>query len=120
MLFPVNEDLTSDVLISLMAWVAPFVLLNGLREELWFRGVFLKKYETFLGARTANILAALIFAVTHFGVEYTPILLIFLGITFLLGLIWGFIMQKTDSLLGSALFHAAMDISVILGIFSYL
>jgi membrane protease YdiL (CAAX protease family) len=100
--------------------VVVFVLLNGFKEELWFRGIFLKKYETFLGVWPSNILAAFVFAVAHIGVEYTPVLFIFLGITFLLGLAWGYVMRKTDSIIGSALFHAAMDIAIILGIFSFL
>jgi uncharacterized protein len=38
--------------------------------------------------------------------------------TFSLGLAWGYIMQRTDSILGSALFHAGADIPVFIGIFS--
>ena len=120
MLFPISEDLTYEGVISLMPWVVAYVLLVGLQEELWFRGLFLKKYETFLGARTANILAALIFAIAHLGVQYTPVLLIFLGITFFIGLAYGFVMQKTEGIVGPALFHAAMDIPILLGVFSYL
>jgi len=42
----------------------------------------------------------------------------FTVIVFFLGLAFGAIMQKTNSLLGSILFHAGTDIPVILGIFS--
>jgi membrane protease YdiL (CAAX protease family) len=120
MLFSISEDLTYQKLLSLMPVVVAFVLLNGFKEELLNRGLFLKKLEPFLGARPSNILTAFVFAVTHVGVNYTPVLLVFLGITFLLGLVWGYVMQKTDSIIGSALFHAAMDITIILGIFSYM
>jgi membrane protease YdiL (CAAX protease family) len=44
----------------------------------------------------------------------------FVGITFILGLVWGHITQRTDSLLGSILFHAGTDIPIILGIFALL
>jgi len=37
-----------------------------------------------------------------------------------LSLAWGAITQKTDSLWGAVLFHAGMDIPVVLGIFSTL
>lgn len=120
MLFPIKEDITYERVLSLMPIVVIFVLLNGFKEELWVRGIFLKKFEAFLGAWPSNILAAFVFAVAHSGVTYTPVLLIFLGITFLLGLAWGYVMQKTDSIIGSALFHGAMDIAIILGIFSNL
>jgi membrane protease YdiL (CAAX protease family) len=120
MLFSISEDITYEKLLSLMPIVVAFVLLNGFKEELLNRGIFLKKFEPFLGARPSNILTAFVFAVTHVGVDYTPVLLVFLGITFLLGLAWGYVMQKTDSIIGSALFHGAMDITIILGIFSYL
>lgn len=115
-----TQNLTFERVISWAPWILAFVLSNGLREELWVRGLFLKKYEPFLGAKTSNFLQALIFSLFHLEAQYTPFLLIFLVITFFLGLAWGFVMQKTDSLLGSALFHAGADIPVILGIFSNL
>jgi hypothetical protein len=119
-LFPVNPNLTTEKAISLMPWVVVFVLLNGLREEVWFRGLFLQKYQGFLGNGGANFLQAIIFSLAHISVQYTPMLLAFLLITFFLGLLWGFLIQKTNSLLIAILFHAAMDIPVILGIFSNL
>ena len=118
--FPVKEDITHDKVLTLMPVVVTFVLLNGIREELWFRGVFLKKLEPVLGAWPSNILIAFVFAVAHVGVEYTPVLFVFLAMTFALGLAWGYVMQKTNSIIGSALFHAAMDMPVILGVFSFL
>jgi membrane protease YdiL (CAAX protease family) len=54
----------------------------------------------------------------HFGEAYSTVYLLFVFITFLLGLAFGAIMQRTNSLLGSVLFHAGTDIPVILGIFS--
>lgn len=120
MLFNINTNITYEKLLSLLPIAMVFVLLNGFKEELLNRGIFLKKLEPFLGAWPSNILTAFVFAVTHVGVGYTPALLIFLVITFILGLAWGYVMQKTDSIIGSALFHGAMDITIILGIFSFL
>jgi membrane protease YdiL (CAAX protease family) len=53
-------------------------------------------------------------------VNYTADQYLFLAILFPLALAWGYIMQKTDSLWGSILFHAGMDIPIMLGIFSNL
>jgi len=94
------------------------VLSNGVREELWFRGLFLKKYESILGVDASNFLQAIIFSQAHLGSQYTPFLLIFLVITFFLGLAFGAVMQKTESLLGAVLFHAGTDIPAVLGYFS--
>jgi len=103
-----------------MPLVVVFVLLNGFKEELSTRAIFLKRFEPFIGARLANGATAFVFAASHVGVNYTPALLVFLGITFILALAWGYVMQKTDSIIGPALFHGAMDITIVLGIFSFL
>ncbi len=119
-LFPVNPQVSHGRLRALLVWIVPFVLLNGVKEELWFRGIFLERYEVFLGSSLANILQAFLFSIAHMSVEYTPVLLGFLFITFILGLIWGYLIQRTNSIIGASLFHSAMDIAVILGIFSYM
>ncbi|MCL4437377.1 MAG: CPBP family intramembrane metalloprotease [Thaumarchaeota archaeon] len=113
-----GRDLTVERVVSWSPWILAFVFANGLREELWYRGLFLKRYETVLGAGTANLLQAVIFSLSHLGSHYTPALLIFLAITFLLGLAFGAVAQKTNSLLGSILFHAGTDVPVVLGYFS--
>jgi membrane protease YdiL (CAAX protease family) len=99
-------------------WILSFVLANGFFEELMARGLFLKKFEPLLGATLANILTAFVFAVGHGGVTYSADVLVFVAITFVFALIWGYIMQKTGSLLGSALFHAGADTLIIIGIFA--
>jgi membrane protease YdiL (CAAX protease family) len=51
-------------------------------------------------------------------VTYTRDQLLFLAVVVPLALAWGAIMQKTESIWGSILFHAGMDIPVFLSIFS--
>jgi membrane protease YdiL (CAAX protease family) len=113
-----GKHLTYEDLISWAPWIFVFVLSNGVREELWFRGLFLKKYQPFVGATLSNLLQGIIFVLPHFGEIYSTVFLLFVFITFVLGLAFGVIMQRTNSLLGSVLFHAGTDIPVILGIFS--
>jgi len=115
-----GRNLTFGSVISWAPWVFIFVFANGFKEEVQFRGLFLKKYEALLGVGLSNFLQATIFASAHLGETYSPVILIFLVIVFLLGLAYGAIIQKTNSLLGSVLFHAGSDIPVILGIFSNL
>lgn len=118
-----GQNLNLDKVIVWMPWIIPIVLLNGVREELLYRGLFLKKFQPKLGLKTSNLLQAIIFSLSHSvaGVglnTYTPFIWVLVIFTFALGLTWGYIMHRTDSLLGSALFHAGTDIPVFIGIFS--
>jgi membrane protease YdiL (CAAX protease family) len=99
-------------------WILSFVLANGFFEELMARGLFLKKFEPLLGAPLSNLLTAFVFAIGHAGVTYSADVLVFVAITFVFALIWGYLMQKTGSLWGSALFHAGADTLIMIGIFS--
>jgi len=114
------QDLRMERVIPWIPWIFVFVLANGLNEELLFRGLLLRRFDRFLGGYTANLLIALIFAAWHIGVDYTPMVLLFSAITFLLGLAWGAVIQKTDSLWGSVIFHAGADIPVFIAILSAL
>ena len=112
-LFP-NGGVTPTRILALTPALIVLVLCNGLREELWFRGLFLKKYGAFLSPFASNVLSAVIFASFHVQVRYTPALLPFLVITLILGLIFGYLMQKSGSVLTSTLFHAGSDVPIFL------
>lgn len=99
-------------------WILLFVLANGFMEELLFRGLFLKRYGSVLGAVPAIMVTALVFTAVHLNVNYAEDLWSFLAIALLLGLTWGWLIQKTDSLIGSLLFHAGADCLIITGIFA--
>jgi membrane protease YdiL (CAAX protease family) len=105
-------------LIGWTPWLLIFVLSNGFFEELMFRGVFLKRFEPLLGPHLANLVTALVFAIGHAGVTYTADILTFVAITLVFALVWGYIMQKTGALWGSALFHAGADVTIMIGIFA--
>jgi len=116
--FP-NNGVTLSRFLALTPALIVLVLCNGLREEVWFRGLFLKKYGTFLGPLSSNMLSAIIFASFHVQVTYTPALVPFLGIALVSGLFYGYLMQKSGSVLASAIFHAGMDIPIFLVYLSY-
>ncbi len=105
-------------LLSLLPWILLFVLCNGFTEELLFRGLFLKRYEPLLGKGLSLLLTAIVFTLLHVQVGYVPSVTQFLVQLFPLALLWGWLMQKTDSLWGSALFHAGADCVIIFGIFA--
>jgi membrane protease YdiL (CAAX protease family) len=118
-----GQNLSLDRVIAWLPWILPIVLLNGVREELLYRGLLLKKFEPELGLKTSNLLQAIIFSLSHsvagMGLNgYTPYVWALVVFTFSLGLVWGYIMQRTNSIIGSALFHAGTDIPIFLGIFS--
>jgi hypothetical protein len=107
----------------ILPWVPGLLLIvlaNGTLEEILFRGLFLRKLEPFFGKILSNCLVALVFTVMHKGVSYTGSEYLFLVILVPLALAWGYLVQKTDSVLASILFHAGMDIPIFLGIFSNL
>jgi membrane protease YdiL (CAAX protease family) len=118
-----GKNLNLDKVIGWLPWILPIVLLNGIREELLYRGLFLRKFEGKLGLKTSNLLQAVIFSLSHSvaGVglnAYTPYIWVLMIFTFSLGMIWGYAMQRTNSVIGSILFHAGTDIPVFIGIFS--
>ena len=106
-----------DKLLRLWPWILLFVLSNGFMEELLYRGIFLKQYEPFLGKGLSIILTAVVFALMHTQVTYAAQMIQFLVIVLVLSLIWGILIQKSDSLWGAVLFHAAGDCLVIFSAF---
>ena len=100
-------------LLSLSPWILLFVLSNAFMEELLFRGLLLKRFEPFLGKGLSNFLTAIVFTLIHTQVTYAPQMLQFLLIILTLSLVWGYLIQKTESLWGAVLFHAAGDCLII-------
>jgi membrane protease YdiL (CAAX protease family) len=112
------QDLTMARILPWLPWGLLFVLANGAQEEMMFRGLFLRKLEPFLGKFGANIVTVFVFTWMHQSANYTSNMDLFLIIVCLLSLAWGYVMQKTDAAWASILFHAGMDLPIMLGIFS--
>jgi len=122
--FPLAEllfgarDLSLEVVLPWIPSILLFIVGNAFNEELLFRGLYLRKLEPQLGIWGANLLIAIVFPLHHTGVGYSPDVLLFMIFLFPLAIAWGYLMRVTDSLWGSVIFHAAMDITVVLGLFS--
>lgn len=112
-----DQGIPADRLVAYAPWILLFVFANAFMEELHFRGLLLKPFERLLGRHSANLCIALFFTLAHAPVQYTPDILGFLAILFVLALAWGYVIQKTESLWGSVLFHAGADLLIIVGIF---
>ena len=105
-------------LLPLWPWILLFVLSNGFMEELLYRGLFLQKYAAFLEKGLSTALTALVFAIMHTQVTYAAQMIQFLAIVLVLSLIWGILIQKSNSLWGAVLFHAAGDCLIIFAAFA--
>ncbi len=104
------------IVVAAIPWILLFCFTNSFMEELWFRGVSLKKLTPVLGWTSSIIVTALVFGSTHAAATYiTPLqMLLFAVIVISLGLVNAYMMLKTDSIWGSVLFHAGYDLLVIL------
>jgi hypothetical protein len=103
-------------IVAAIPWILVFCFANSIMEELWFRGVFLRKLVPLLGAAASVVATALVFGLTHLAATYiSPAqMLIFGVIVFALGVVNAWVMLKTDSIWGSVLFHAGYDLLVII------
>jgi membrane protease YdiL (CAAX protease family) len=118
---PASRGLTASGLsLSVIVAALPSILLwafaNSIMEELWFRGIYLKKLQPFLGVIGASVATALVFSIPHFGGTYLADTerFFFAGIVFVLGFVNARQMIKTNSIWGSLLFHAGYDLIVII------
>lgn len=109
-----------DVIFTWLPWMCVFGFSNAFMEELMIRGLFLKKYNAIFGKNASLLLTSVIFALFHQAIlEYTdPVTFTaFLLVTFFLGIAWGYVMQKSDSIWGAVLAHAIADILFIITVF---
>jgi membrane protease YdiL (CAAX protease family) len=113
-----NQPISLAFLKDNFVWISIFVFSNAFMEELLFRGIFLKTLNKFMNPILTIILTSVVFAISHLQVTYTPDMLVFLIILFILGAIWGFLIKYTKSLIASILFHAGADLLIILPIFA--
>ena len=120
-LFFNGQNLTWGRILPWLPWVLLMVLANAANEELLFRGQMIGKLQPFVGKFATNLITTMPFVVMHAGNNYMSDSFIFLVLQLLpLSLAWCWLMQKTNSIWGSLLFHAAMDIPIFVGIFSRL
>jgi membrane protease YdiL (CAAX protease family) len=67
-----------------VVWILVFVFANSFMEELLFRGIFLEKLNIWFKPEWSIILTSVCFAVPHLTVNYSPNVLLFSGIVFIL------------------------------------
>jgi len=99
-------------------WILVFVFANSFMEELLFRGIFLEKLNCFFKPVWSVTLTSICFAAPHLTVNYSPNVLFFSGIVFVLGMMCGYAMHYTRSLIAPVLIHAGADLMIIIPVFA--
>jgi membrane protease YdiL (CAAX protease family) len=99
-----------------LPWLLLFIFANSIMEEIWFRGIFLERLEKLVGTTAAIIITAIVFGASHISATYS-----FPGggavfglVVFIMGLILAYTMRKFGIIIGPILFHAGMDLLIIL------
>jgi membrane protease YdiL (CAAX protease family) len=106
-----SRDADLSIVFASLPWWFVFALTNAFMEEIWYRGLFLKRLEPAIGATGVIWLTTLVFGLSHLLATYIEPsgALVFGVITLTLGFAWALLMQKTNTLWGSVLFHLAAD-----------
>jgi membrane protease YdiL (CAAX protease family) len=107
-------------LVGWIPWMLIFAFSNGFMEELIIRGLFLRKYEVLFGPKESLIFTSVVFAAFHAALA--PFLglvavVAFVLITLVLGLLWGYIIQKSNSIWGAVVSHAIADMLFFIAVF---
>jgi membrane protease YdiL (CAAX protease family) len=115
-LLAANQNQDIETLLQKLPWLIVFSIANGFMEELWFRGLFLKRLQPHIGAWGAVWLTSIWFGFLHvFAVYVSGIGAVIVGIlTFSLGIVFALVIQKTKNIWGAGLFHAASDIQMLI------
>jgi membrane protease YdiL (CAAX protease family) len=97
-------------------WLGPANALQAFSQEVQFRGLLLGALERTMSPRWANVSQAAVFGLAHLAISYGGPEAPFVPITFLVGLAFGWLVRRTNSLWPAVIIHAAADIALQFGI----
>jgi membrane protease YdiL (CAAX protease family) len=120
-MFAVERFTSADTLGAAVMWGLIFSAANGFMEELWLRGIFLKRFAPLIGVNGAVWVTSTIFASMHsFAFYFDPFALTFFFVnTLALGLGCGYLMMKSDNLWGAVVIHATSDFFLFVAVLAY-
>jgi membrane protease YdiL (CAAX protease family) len=99
--------------------------LSPLSEELFYRGVLLKAFESKFSRPWANVLQALLFGFIHLAyfwlIEF-DLALVYTMIPFIViaGMLYGWVAQRTESVWSSVIVHGFLNFLLILAVYALL
>jgi membrane protease YdiL (CAAX protease family) len=107
---------------SVILFMLIFVFCNAIMEELWYRAIFLKRYQAVIGRTAAIVITSVVFGASHVNAtyEFPGGGVVFGIVVFVLGVVGAYSMFKTDGLIGPVLFHAGYDLMIIVPILNSL
>jgi len=115
----VSQSMPPGRLRELLPAFGLIALADGFMEEMLFRGLFLRRLGCIVGDNSANVVTAVVFAFVHLQiVQLTASPITWLMAIFLFGLLFGWIMQRTASVLAPALLHAGVIMLIIVDTFA--
>jgi membrane protease YdiL (CAAX protease family) len=91
---------------------------QAIAQEIQFRGVLLGALERQHSRGVALVTQALIFGVAHIAVQYQGPADSFIPIVILLGLVWGWMTQRSNSILPAAVVHVVAELFLVATIVS--
>ena len=97
-------------------WLGPANALQAFSQEVQFRGLLLGALERTMSPRWANVSQAAVFGLAHLAISYGGPEAPFVPITFLVGLAFGWLVRRTNSLWPAVIIHAVADIALQFGI----
>jgi membrane protease YdiL (CAAX protease family) len=100
--------------LSLAPYLSIVALLNGPKEELLYRGLFLQRYDAFLPPRSTNLLSTIVFALSVVEPEYFAQLVGAVLVALVGGLLFVRLMRRTNSLIASGICEGASTIPIYL------
>ncbi|TMI11825.1 CPBP family intramembrane metalloprotease [Candidatus Bathyarchaeota archaeon] len=100
--------------LSLAPYLSIVALLNGPKEELLYRGLFVQRYDAFLPRRGTNLLSTIIFALSVVEQEYFAQLIGAVLVALVGGLLFVKLMRKTNSIIASGICEGASTIPIYL------
>jgi len=110
-----------EKLLNVSGWMIVFSIFDAFFELLMLSGLLLRRFMGLLGGVWALILMTLVYGLFSLGVQQSAAgairydsLIFFV----LLGFIYSYIMQKSDSIWGSLCLHTTVDLVYLIGIFA--
>ena len=101
-----------------LSWLGPASVLQALSQELQFRGLLMGALERVAPRGWANVAQAAFFGLTHVAVNYQGPVGPFVPVTIAVGLVLGWVVQRTHSLWPAVIIHAAGDIGITVAVVS--
>jgi membrane protease YdiL (CAAX protease family) len=112
-----TSKLTLNSFFYLIPFFSLYAISNAFVEEIFFRGSLLailtKKYSFWF----SNLIQATLFAFIHLINPMSSNLMLFVLLTFVLGLFWGYITRASKSLIPAIILHIIADIFVAISLF---